>query len=113
MSTDEQAVSYACMILASGGQEVTSENIEKVLAAVGIEVEAYWVPMFAKMFAKNPIDEVIMEGSGVSAGGGGGGGGGGGDGEAEEEEKVEEEPEEEAAIGGLFGGGDDGGDAAW
>lgn len=68
MSTSELAVTYAALILADDGIDVTAEKIEAIVAAAGIKVEPYWPSLFAKFFAKKSVDDLI---SNVGAGGGG------------------------------------------
>ena len=88
------ACTYAALILADDGQEVTAEKLDTVIKAAGVEIEPYWSMLFGKFIAANPVDELIAK---VGAGGGGGGGGG-----AAEEAAPEPEPEEEEEEGMDF-----------
>ena len=77
-----------------------AENIAALVKAAGVTVPPYLPGMYAKVFSKKPISELI---SNVGAGGGGGGGGaaagGGGGGGAAAEEKEEEKKEESEEEG--------------
>ncbi|CAL5219839.1 g1754 [Coccomyxa viridis] len=104
MSSSELACVYASLILHDDGLDITGDNIQTLVKAAGVSVEPYWPNLFAKLFEKRSIADLITNvgaggGGGVVAGGGGGGGGGGGaaGGDAVEvkEEKKEEEKEEE------------------
>eukprot|EP00798_Chlamydomonas_sp_ICE-L_P007761 gene7761-945_t len=68
MSTSELACTYASFILNDDGLEISADNISTILKAANVEVEAFWPGMFAKLFAKNSIDDLI-----TTVGGGGGG----------------------------------------
>ena len=70
----ELACVYAALILQDDGLEISSENINKILAAAGVEVEAYWPTLFAKLCKGKDMNAIIAS---VGSGGGGGGGGGG------------------------------------
>ncbi|CAL8467686.1 g7224 [Coccomyxa elongata] len=104
MSTSELACVYASLILHDDGLEITADNITTLIKAAGVTVEPYWPGLFAKLFEKRSIGDLISNvgaggGGAVAAAGGGGGGGaaaGGGDAaEEKKEEKKEEEEEEE------------------
>ena len=98
--TADLACTYAALILDDGGADVSAENIAALVKAAGVTVPPYLPGMYAKVFAKKPISELI---SNVGAGGGGGGGGaaagGGGGGGAAAEEKEEEKKEESEEEG--------------
>ena len=51
------ACTYAALILADDGQEVTSEKLDAVIKAAGVEIEPYWSMLFGKFIASNPVDE--------------------------------------------------------
>ncbi|KAG2454275.1 hypothetical protein HYH02_001306 [Chlamydomonas schloesseri] len=67
MSTSELACTYAALILHDDGLEITADNINTICKAAGVEVEAYWPSLFAKLFAKKSMDDLITN---VGAGGG-------------------------------------------
>ncbi|KAK9816745.1 hypothetical protein WJX72_004473 [[Myrmecia] bisecta] len=101
MAQSELACVYAALILADDNLDVTADNINTIVKAAGVKVEPYWPGLFAKLFEKTSVEDLITN---VGSGGGGGGGapaaggaaaGGGGDAAAaKEEEKKEEEAEE-------------------
>ncbi|OMO64195.1 Ribosomal protein 60S [Corchorus capsularis] len=102
-SVGEAACSYAAMILHDDGIPITAEKIAALCKAANVTVESYWPSLFAKLFEKCNIEDLITN---VGAGGGGGAapvaaavGGGGAAAPAAAEEKKEEkkaEPEEES-----------------
>ncbi|GBG00619.1 60S acidic ribosomal protein P1 [Raphidocelis subcapitata] len=59
MSTSELACTYAALILADDGLDVTADGINSILKAAGIEVEPYWPSLFAKFFASNKVMDLI------------------------------------------------------
>lgn len=65
MSTSELAVTYAALILHDDGLEITADNLNTILKAAGITVEPYWAGLFAKLFAKKSIGDLL---SSVGAG---------------------------------------------
>ncbi|PNW70904.1 hypothetical protein CHLRE_17g738300v5 [Chlamydomonas reinhardtii] len=67
MSTSELACTYAALILHDDGLEITADNINTICKAAGVEVEGYWPALFAKLFAKKSMDDLITN---VGAGGG-------------------------------------------
>ena len=100
MSAGELACVYASLILHDDEQEITADKINDVVKAAGVNVEAYWPALFAKLFETKKIEDLITN---VGQGGGGGGGGGGGDaGAAAAPEPEPEEEEEEEAEFDLF-----------
>jgi ribosomal protein L12E/L44/L45/RPP1/RPP2 len=119
---DEYATAFAILALYDGGAEISSDQINTLLGACGIEdVEGFYPVIFANLF-KDPskLASLITTPSGGGGGGGGavsGGAAGGASSEAaggapaaKEEEKKEEE--EEMDLGGgmdMFGGSGGGG----
>lgn len=65
MAASELAVTYAALILHDDGLEITAENLTTICKAAGVEVESYWPSLFAKLFAKKSIEDLI---SNVGAG---------------------------------------------
>jgi ribosomal protein L12E/L44/L45/RPP1/RPP2 len=53
------------LILADDGLEITADNLLALTKAANIEVEPYWPGLFAKLFAKKSIEDLI---SNVGAG---------------------------------------------
>nr|KJB21404.1 hypothetical protein B456_004G044400 [Gossypium raimondii] len=85
MSTaGEAACSYAALILYDDGIPITAEKIATIVKAANVSVESYWPSLFAKLFEKCNIEDLITNvgaaGAGapvaaaapVAAGGGGG-----------------------------------------
>ncbi|TDL27683.1 hypothetical protein BD410DRAFT_893892 [Rickenella mellea] len=107
----ELATSYAALILADDGIEITSDKIIALTTAANVEVEPIWASLLAKALEGKNVKELL---SNVGAGGGApapssgvaaaGGGGGAAAAEApKEEEKVEEKEESDDDMGfGLF-----------
>ncbi|MBA0688831.1 hypothetical protein Goari_006596 [Gossypium aridum] len=104
MSTvGEAACSYAALILYDDGIPITAEKISTLVKAANVSVESYWPSLFAKLFEKCNIEDLITN---VGAGGGGApvaaaapvaaGGGAGAAAPPPAEEKKKEEPEEES-----------------
>ena len=92
---------YAALLLHKLGQEVNEENLKKVIAATGAEVDEAKVKVLVASLKDVNIDEQLENAaiataapSGESAGG-----------EQKQEEKKKEEPKAEAAEGlaSLFG----------
>eukprot|EP00879_Flechtneria_rotunda_P000264 GHRR01000349.1.p1 GENE.GHRR01000349.1~~GHRR01000349.1.p1 ORF type:complete len:111 (+),score=58.46 GHRR01000349.1:149-481(+) len=100
MSTSELACVYAALILHDDGLEITGDNINTVVKAAGITVEPYWPSLFAKLFSKKSVEDLIAN---VGAGGGGaaaaapaaGGASAAAGGAAPAKEEKKEEPSEE------------------
>ncbi|PPR88489.1 hypothetical protein GOBAR_AA32196 [Gossypium barbadense] len=73
MSTvGEAACSYAALILYDDGIPITAEKISTLIKAANVSVESYWPSLFAKLFEKCNIEDLITN------------------------EKKKEEPEEES-----------------
>jgi len=93
------ACTYAALILADDGQEVTADKLAGVIKSAGIEIEPYWVGLFSKFLEKKPVMDLI---SNVGAGGGApaaaAAGAAAGGAAAAAAAAPEEEEEEEAAV---------------
>jgi large subunit ribosomal protein LP1 len=101
MATAELAATYAALILADDGIEITADKITTLTGAAGVELEPIWATLLAKALeGKNVKDLLSNVGSGggapVAAGGAPAAAAGGAAPEApkEEEKKKEEEKEE-------------------
>ncbi|KAF8495562.1 60S acidic ribosomal protein P1 [Russula emetica] len=99
MATIELAATYASLILADDGVDITSEKILTITNAAGVELEPIWASLLAKALEGKNVKELL---SNVGSGGGApaagapaaAAGGAAPAGEAPAEEKKEEEKEE-------------------
>jgi large subunit ribosomal protein LP1 len=96
MSTAELACSYAALILADDGVEVTADKLQTLLGAAKVqEVEPIWTSIFAKALEGKDIKELLTNvGSAGAAAPAAAGGAAEAPAEAAAEEKKEEEKEE-------------------
>jgi len=68
MSNAELAVSYAALILADDGVDITSDKLSTILKAAEVDVEPIWTQIFAKALeGKNVKDMLTAVGSGGGA----------------------------------------------
>ncbi|CAZ84157.1 unnamed protein product [Tuber melanosporum] len=110
MSNAELAVSYAALILADDGVEITADKLQALIKASNItEVEPIWCSLFAKALEGKDVKDLLLNvgsGGGAAAAPGGGAaasGGAGGAAEEKEPEKEEEKEESDEDMGfGLF-----------
>merc|ERR1712230_101606 len=86
MSNAELAVSYAALILADDGVDITADKLQTIIKAAKIDdVEPIWTSLFAKALEGKDVKDLLLN---VGSGGGAAGG------EAAAEETKEEEKEE-------------------
>ncbi|KAM5380939.1 hypothetical protein ACJZ2D_003248 [Fusarium nematophilum] len=108
MSTAELASSYAALILADDGVEITADKLQTLIKAAKVEdVEPIWTTIFAKALEGKDVKDLLVNvGSGGGAAPAAGGAAAGGDAAAapaEEEKKEEEAEESDEDMGfGLF-----------
>ncbi|KAL0638493.1 60S acidic ribosomal protein P1 [Maublancomyces gigas] len=110
MSNNELAVSYAALILADDGVDITADKLNSLIKAAGCtDVEPIWTSLFAKALEGKDVKDMLLNvGSGggaaaAPAAGGAATSGGGAAAEAKEEEKEEEKEESDEDMGfGLF-----------
>lgn len=111
MSRAELAVSYAALVLADDGVEVTADKLQTLIKAAGIDdVEPIWSNLFAKALVGKDIKDLLLNvGSGAGAatvaatGGDGGGAAAAAAAEEKPEEKEEDKEESDEDMGfGLF-----------
>ncbi|KAJ3483063.1 hypothetical protein NLI96_g6560 [Meripilus lineatus] len=107
MASAELAATYAALILADDGVEITSDKISSILEAAGVDAEPIWATLLAKALEGKNVKDLL---SNVGAGGGAPVAGGaapaaaaGGAAEAPAEEKEEEKEEEESDDDMGFG----------
>ncbi|KAF9782141.1 60S acidic ribosomal protein P1 [Thelephora terrestris] len=103
------AATYAALILADEGIEITADKIIALAGAADVELEPIWAALLAKALEGKNVKELLLN---VGSGGGGpapavGGGATGGApaaaAEKEEEKKEEEKEESDDDMGfGLF-----------
>lgn len=110
MSTSELAASYAALILADDGVEITADKLQTLISAAKVpDVEPIWTTLFAKALEGKDVKDLLLN---VGSGGGaaaapaaaGGAAAAGGDAApAAEKEKEEEKEESDDDMGfGLF-----------
>ncbi|KZM20671.1 60S acidic ribosomal protein P1 [Ascochyta rabiei] len=111
MSTSELATSYAALILADDGVDITADKLQSLIKAAKIEeVEPIWTTLFAKALEGKDVKDLLLNvgsgGGAPAAGAAAGGAAAGGDAAAEAapaEEKAEEKEESDDDMGfGLF-----------
>ncbi|KAI0595908.1 60s acidic ribosomal protein-domain-containing protein [Biscogniauxia sp. FL1348] len=109
MSTAELASSYAALILADEGLEITADKLQTLIKAANVaDVEPIWTSLFAKALEGKDVKDLL---SNVGSGGGaaaagpaaGGAAAAAADEPAAEEKKEEEKEESDEDMGfGLF-----------
>ncbi|CAD0043836.1 unnamed protein product, partial [Aureobasidium pullulans] len=70
MSTAELASSYAALILADEGIEITADKLSTIISAAKLEVEPIWTQLFAKALEGKDVKELLLNvgsGSGAAA----------------------------------------------
>jgi large subunit ribosomal protein LP1 len=108
MSTAELAVSYAALILADDGIEITADKIQTILTAAKVqEVEPIWASIFAKALEGKDVKDLLTNvgsaGPATAGAGPAAAGGAAAPAEAAAEEKEEEKEESDEDMGfGLF-----------
>ncbi|KAI1913884.1 hypothetical protein LOZ53_002538 [Ophidiomyces ophidiicola] len=110
MSTTELAVSYAALILADDGVDITAEKLQTLLKAANVQdVEPIWTSLFSKALEGKDVKDILTNvgsaGAAAPAAGGAAAAGGATAAEAAPaaEEKKEEEEESDEDMGfGLF-----------
>ncbi|EPX73498.1 60S acidic ribosomal protein Rpp1-3 [Schizosaccharomyces octosporus yFS286] len=105
MSASELATSYAALILADEGIEITSDKLLSLTKAGNVEVEPIWASIFAKALEGKDLKELLLNiGSGAAAAPVAGAPAAAAEAPAEEkkeEAKAEEESDEDMGFG-LF-----------
>ncbi|KAH6639749.1 60S acidic ribosomal protein P1 [Boeremia exigua] len=109
MSVSELATSYAALILADDGVDITADKLQSLIKAAKIEeVEPIWTTLFAKALEGKDVKDLLLNvgsggGAAPAAGAAAGGAAGAADAAPAEEEKVEEKEESDDDMGfGLF-----------
>jgi len=108
MSQAELATSYAALILADDGVDVTADKLQTIIKAANVhDVEPIWTTLFAKALEGKDVKDLLLN---VGSGGGAaaapaaaGGAAAEAAPEAAKEEKEEEKEESDEDMGfGLF-----------
>ncbi|EED82031.1 60S acidic ribosomal protein P1 [Postia placenta Mad-698-R] len=109
MASTELAATYAALILADEGIEITSDKIVALTSAASIELEPIWASLLAKALEGKNVKELLTNvGSGggapaVGAPSAAAGGAAAAEAPKEEEKKEEEKEESDDDMGfGLF-----------
>ncbi|KAJ5551264.1 hypothetical protein N7535_000790, partial [Penicillium sp. DV-2018c] len=106
MSTAELACSYAALILADDGLEVSADKIQTILGAAKVqEVEPIWASIFARALEGKDIKELLTNvgSAGPASAAPAAAAGGAAPAEEKKEEKEEEKEESDEDMGfGLF-----------
>ena len=68
MASTDLAATYAALILADDGIEITSDKIVALTSAAGIELESIWATLLAKALEGKNVKDLL---SNVGSGGGG------------------------------------------
>ncbi|OBT94157.1 hypothetical protein VE01_07019 [Pseudogymnoascus verrucosus] len=108
MSNAELATSYAALILADDGVDITAEKLQTLIAAAKVaDVEPIWTSLFAKALEGKDVKDLLLNvgsgGGAPAAGGAAAGGAAAASEDAPVEEKEEEKEESDDDMGfGLF-----------
>ncbi|CAE6461211.1 60S acidic ribosomal protein P1 OS=Neosartorya fumigata (strain ATCC MYA-4609 / Af293 / CBS 101355 / FGSC A1100) GN=AFUA_1G06830 PE=3 SV=1 [Rhizoctonia solani AG-1 IB] len=99
MASAELAATYAALILADDGVEISSDKIVAITNAAGVELEPIWASLLAKALEGKNVKDLLSNvgGGGAPAAGAAApaaAAGGAAPAEAAKEEKKEEEKEE-------------------
>ncbi|KAJ5215045.1 60S acidic ribosomal protein P1 [Penicillium chermesinum] len=106
MSAPELATSYAALILADDGIEITAEKLQTLITAAKVpEIEPIWASIFAKALEGKDVKELLTNvgSAGPAAAAAPAAGGAAADAAAPAEEKKEEKVEEESDEDMGFG----------
>merc|ERR1711964_293124 len=99
MSNAELAVSYAALILADDGVDITADKLQTIIKAAKIDdVEPIWTSLFAKALEGKDVKDLLLN---VGSGGAAGGEAAAEETKEEEKEEAKEESDEDMGFG-LF-----------
>ncbi|KAK0107109.1 60S acidic ribosomal protein P1 [Cadophora gregata] len=109
MSNAELAVSYAALVLADDGVDITADKLQTLIKAAKIDdVEPIWTSLFAKALEGKDVKDLLLNvgsggGAAAAPAAGGAAGGPAAAEETKEEEKEEAKEESDEDMGfGLF-----------
>mmetsp|Transcript_99179 Transcript_99179/g.137773 ORF Transcript_99179/g.137773 Transcript_99179/m.137773 type:complete len:120 (+) Transcript_99179:45-404(+) len=100
---EDMAVSLAVLLIKDAGKDLTKENLDTVVGAAGIKVQAYWSALFSKLLTDKDLDEILLKPGVGGPAPGAAGAAGAAEAAPVEEEEEEEEEEESVAAAGMFG----------
>ncbi|WFD20973.1 hypothetical protein MCAP1_003228 [Malassezia caprae] len=107
MASADLAATYASLILADEGLEITSDKIVELTAAAGVPVEPIWAQLLAKALEGKDIKDMLTNigsaGPAVAAAPAAGAGADAAEAAPAEEEKKKEEEKEESDDDMGFG----------
>ncbi|SHO79709.1 Ribosomal stalk protein P1 alpha [Malassezia sympodialis ATCC 42132] len=107
MASADLAATYAALILADEGLEITSDKIVELTTAAGVPVEPIWAQLLAKALEGKDIKDLLTNigsaGPAVAAAPAAGAGAGAAEEAPAEEEKKKEEEKEESDDDMGFG----------
>merc|ERR1712230_234230 len=92
----EASVSYAALILADAGLEVTSDNLLSITKAANAQVESVWADVYAKALEGKDLKELLFSMAAAAPAAGAAAGGAAADAAAPAAEEKEEAPAEES-----------------
>merc|ERR1712072_1405514 len=113
LNKNDQLCSYAALLLADAGKDVTADDMNTLIKAAGGDVPGYYTQIFEKVAGMRAVSEMVEDASKVGGGAPAAGAApaaGGDAGAAKKEEKKEESDDDGGADmqgGGLFGEEDD------
>ncbi|KAI9221556.1 60s acidic ribosomal protein-domain-containing protein [Blastocladiella britannica] len=105
--SNEKAISYAALILADEGIEITADKLSALTSAAGVSVDSIWFSLFAKALAGVSVTDLLTNvgsapsGSAPAAAAAGGASAAAEAAPAPKEEEAEEEEDEDMGFG-LF-----------
>ena len=97
------ACTYAALLLADSGLDMSADKIKAVLKSTKNEVAAFWPAVFANSMAKHNVDDLIASAGCAAGPAAAAPAGGAAAAPAKEAEKEVEEEEVDMDMGGLFG----------
>merc|ERR1711966_598876 len=100
---NEELCSYAALILADAGEEVTADKLNTLIKAAGVSVPAFYTQLFEKVAGMRAVSEMYKDAGKVGAGAPAAAGAPGGAPAAEAKKDSSSSDAGDVAGGGLFG----------
>merc|ERR1712193_521608 len=69
---NEELCSYAALILADANEDITADNMTKLIKAAGGDVPAFYLQLFEKVAGMRPVSDMVKDASKVGSGAPGG-----------------------------------------